>query len=61
MGRPGRPPGAFKTEKIEIKIQPKLKIAFQKHVREKGSNASSKICELIKDYLEQEGVEVYEK
>ena len=61
MGKPGRPSGAFKTEKIEVKIQPELKAAFQQHLREKGSNASAKICELIKDYLEQEGVEVYEK
>lgn len=62
MGKPGRPTGAYKTEKIEIKIQPELKAAFQKHIREKGSNVSSKICEMIKDYLENEGVEVtYEK
>lgn len=58
MGKPGRPSGAYKTEKIEIKIQPELKAAFQKHIREKGSNVSSKVCEMIKDYLEKEGVDV---
>ena len=59
--RVGRPAGAVKTEKIEVKIRPEMKSAFQADLRNKGSNASTKICEMIADYLKQEGVDFYEK
>lgn len=57
----GRPAGAIKTEKIEIKIRPDMKKAFQENLRQKGSNASTKICEMIAEYLKSEGVDFYEK
>lgn len=53
----GRPAGAVKTEKIEVKIRPDMKRAFQESLREKGSNASTKICEMIADYLVREGID----
>lgn len=52
----GRPAGAIKTVKIEVKIRPLMKIAFQENLRLKGSNTSTKICEIIADYLKNEGV-----
>lgn len=60
-GKVGRPAGAVKTEKIEVKIRPDMKKAFQDDLRKKGSNASTKICEMIAEYLKSEGVDFYEK
>ena len=54
-GKIGRPAGPIKTEKIEVKISPEMKKAFQDTVRKKGSNASTKICEMIAEYLTKEG------
>ncbi len=55
-GKVGRPAGLVKSEKIEVKISPDMKKAFQYTVRKKGSNASTKICEMISEYLTKEGV-----
>jgi len=60
MGKPGRPPGIVKSEKIEVKIQPKLKKLFQYAVKQEGSNASVAVCELISKYLREKGFDTNE-
>jgi len=58
MPSAGRPKGQIKTEKIEVKMRPELKSAFQEAVYEEGSNSSVKICELITNYLKERGVSI---
>lgn len=61
MGKPGRPSGQIKTGKIEVKIEPEMKKEFQRIVKQKGSNASVTICQLIAQYIENERSGSYEK
>lgn len=55
MGKVGRPAGGVKTAKIEVKIKPEMKAEFQRIVKQKGSNASVTVCELIAEYIRKEG------
>ena len=61
MRKSGRPTGQVKTAKIEVKLEPKMKIEFQQIVKQKGSNASVTVCELIAGYIRSEGGNSFEK
>jgi hypothetical protein len=55
VGKVGRPAGEVKTAKIEVKLEPEMKAEFQRIVKQKGSNASVTVCELIAEYIRREG------
>ncbi|WP_298840078.1 antitoxin [Clostridium sp.] len=61
MAKVGRPAGEVKTAKIEVKLEPKMKSEFQRLVKEKGSNSSVTICELISEYIKREGGDSFGK
>lgn len=49
----GRPKGRKKISKIEVSIEPEIKIEFMRLLHEEGKNASCQICEWIREYIRQ--------
>lgn len=47
----GRPAGRIKTAKIEITIEPDIKIEFMELLRTEGKNASCELGMWIREYI----------
>lgn len=49
----GRPPGRKKTSKIEVTIEPNIKIEFMELLHKQGKTASVEIGCWIRDYIKE--------
>lgn len=53
----GRPAGRVKTAKIEIAIEPEIKIEFMEILSSEGKKASSEIGMWIREYIKKSRLE----
>ena len=55
---PGRPKGLIKEARLDVMIEPTMKRELKKITKERGTNVSSKVCELIYEYIKKERLDV---